>query len=636
MGKRQRGSKARLIQGGISVYAGLISLNASAFVLGELELHSHLGQPLRASIPISVGRDELVGPECFSLGKPSSRGEPGLSYVTQAALRLEEAAGRVSLKISTAGTIQEPYVKLLIQAGCGEGGRVREFTALLDPVEMSVTPPRLESGAKAAAQEQPRPVAKPDWVVRAGDTLQSIVAGFFPRQPRMQGRMAQAIRDGNPELAVVALNDPLPTGFALRVPGLRSLPPLVEESAPAPVKARTARGASQPAAAPVEPAPLRVEAPEGEFRLKLSTSDLDLSLLGKLTEEQRQQLREKQLLLDADDQVANSLSMKNRIKQLETQISELQAALGSTNNRLAMSERLAAAPKSKADMPAADVGGDQAGMFDNISTRAMVGAALILVLLLAAWWRWHRRQAEDRLDSELEHDFPAESMMPYTAVTPTPAVQALAQATIAATEMHAPSPEDEGDEAFHPTSIFDTRAEAVTFTEAESVLDEADLYLAYGWANRAIELLQEYLENHTDDTQLWKKLLEIYSGQGMKQEFEQLALRCQVTMEDSGLWAMVRAMGRELDPENPLYRATAEEREAAPSAEEEGNPARREEIPTLDTPLEFVLDEPVPVLQEEPSPPAREADTLELDPLFPELLDSIAKEASDAKDPGKP
>lgn len=642
MGKRLRGSKARLIQGGISIYAGLISLNASAFVLGELELHSHLGQPLRASIPISVGRDELVGPECFSLGKPSSRGEPGLSYVTQAALMLEEGAGRVSLKISTAGTIQEPYVKLLIQAGCGEGSRVREFTALLDPVEMTVTPPRLETGTKSTAQEPPRPAAKPDWVVRAGDTLQSIVAGFFPRQPRMQGRMAQAIRDGNPELPVAALNDPLPVGFALRVPDLRSLPPLVEESAPAPVKVRKARGASQPAIAPVEPAPvepapLKVEAPEGEFRLKLSTSDLDLSLLGKLTEEQRQQLREKQLLLDADDQVANSLSMKNRIKQLETQISELQAALGNTNSRLAMSERLAAAPKSKADTPAADVGGGQAGMFDNFSPRAMVGAALILALLLAAWWRWHRRQAEDRLDSELEHDFPAESMMPYTPVAPTPAeMPALAQATIAATEMHEPSPEDEGDETFHPTSIFDNPAEAVTFTEAESVLDEADLYLAYGWANRAIELLQEYLENHPDDTQLWKKLLETYSGQGMKQEFEQLALRCQVTMEDGGLWAMVREMGRELDPENPLYQATEEEREAAPGVEEEGKPARREEIPTLDTPLEFVLDEQVPVLPEESSPPARETDTLELDPLFPELLDSVAKEATDTKDPGKP
>lgn len=642
MGKRQGCSKARLIQGGISIYAGLVSLNASAFVLGDLELHSYLGQPLRASIPITVGRDELVGPECFSLGKPSSRGESSLSYITQAALRLEETPGRVSLKISTAASIQEPYVKLLIQAGCGEGSRVREFVALLDPVETSVTPPRVETGRTPAAPEQPRSSVKPEWVVRAGETLRSITAGFFPRQPRMQGRMAQAIRDANPQLPPAALNDPLPEGFPLRVPDLRSLPPLAEAFVPVPVKAPKARSVSQPAVASVEPAPLKVEAPEGEFRLKLSTSDLDLSLLGKLTEEQRQQLREKQLLLDADDQVANTLSMKNRIKQLETQISELQAALGNTNSRLAMSERLAAAPRAKAEAPA-DVEDKKSGMFGGVSLRVMVGMALILALLFAGWWRWHRRQAEKRLDSELEHDFPADSMMPYATVAPASAsapASIMVEAAVAATELHQPGP-DEEDDTFHPTSIFDNPAEAVTFTEAESVLDEADLYLAYGWANRAIELLQEYLENHPDDTQLWKKLLEIYSGQGMKQEFEQLALRCQVTMEDSGLWAMVREMGRELDPKNPLYRATPEEQEAASSTAAENRLDQQADIPTLDTPLEFVLDEQVPKIPpnippDEPSAPAKEAaDTLELDPLFPEFLDSVAKDASGAKDPGK-
>ena len=44
----------------------------------------------------------------------------------------------------------------------------------------------------------------------------------------------------------------------------------------------------------------------------------------------------------------------------------------------------------------------------------------------------------------------------------------------------------EEDFLLNPTSIFEREDESVTFTEAESVLDEADLYLAYGWANRAI------------------------------------------------------------------------------------------------------------------------------------------------------
>lgn len=635
MGERQGSSKARLTGAGICLYACLKSLNASAFVLGELELNSHLGQPLRASIPITAGRDEPLGPECFSLAKPPSRAGPQLSYLTNAVLRLEDVAGRTRLKVSTSSSINEPYVKLVIQAGCGEGSRVREFTALLDPVETSAAPPRIEPGSKSAAkgpEQQTESSTRPGWVVRAGDTLQSLAAGFYPRQPHMQRRMVQALRDANPDLAMAEATSALPEGSPLHVPDLRSLPRSAEESAPAPAKAPKAPGLSQAPAVPAEQPPSGAATTEVGFRLKLSTSDLDLSLLGKLSEEQRQQLREKQLLLDADDQVANTLSMKNRIKQLETQISELRAALGNTNDRLAMSERMAAVPQRKIEASATGVAQGSSGMFDDASLRGMAGAALIVVLMLSVWWRWHRRQAEETLDAELEYDFPPQTISAHTVAAPV--MPEAAVAVDAGTELQETNL-DEEDEAFHPTSIFDPHSEAVTFTEAESVLDEADLYLAYGWANRAIELLQEYLEHHPEDGQLWKKLLETYSAQGMKQEFEQLAMRCQVTMEDGGLLAMVREMGRRLDPDNPLYRMTPEEQETAQLPQEVPGAATQGEIPTLDMPLEFILDEPAPVVANEPPTSGAAADTLELDPLFPELLPDGAEEAPDFKGPDK-
>ena len=239
---------------------------------------------------------------------------------------------------------------------------------------------------------------------------------------------------------------------------------------------------------------------------------------------------------------------------------------------------------------------------------------LILALLLSVWWRWRRRQAEVWLEAELNQEFSPD------AISAMPASLHGEKASAATAPASGNSQEDD---FYHgPTSIFDTGSESVTFTEAESVLDEADLYLAYGWSNRAIELLQAYLEKHPVDVQLWKKLFEIYSAQGMKQEFEQLALRCQATMDDSGLWVLVQKLGRQLDAGNPLYSASPEMASEAPA--DTALPAPP--ISTLDTPLEFVLDDKAPAVKEGQPEAKKETESLELDPLFPDLFETTKKD----------
>ena len=245
---------------------------------------------------------------------------------------------------------------------------------------------------------------------------------------------------------------------------------------------------------------------------------------------------------------------------------------------------------------------------ENTSFRGMAGVGLILALIVSGWWRWRRRQAEARLDAELGQEFAASEMPQYVKA-------AQLQQDEHRSGMGKPSATDlEEDFLVNPTSIFEKEDDSVTFTEAESVLDEADLYLAYGWANRAIESLQEYLGKHPDDVNLWKKLFEIYSSQGMKAEFEQLALRCQSTMDDSGLWVLVQKLGRQLDASNPLYFSSPEESEtSAPEMATEA-PTVQDEVPTLDTPLDFVLDPE----QAKPQEDDKASSHLEFDPLFPE------------------
>lgn len=556
------------------IAAGLIScagpLSSSAMLLGDLTVHSHLGQPLRASIPIRVEPDEALDGRCFSLARPEGQGNDA-SYLTQARFDLAGRGGQFQLMIRTAQAINEPFLRLLVQGDCGQGHLSREFTLLLDPVEYSQAGlPSAGSPVDAGPQIQKEPErialnARPDEAVR------SSAASPYPREKRVR---RGSLRTANPSLRGMPGDAPLPEGGVAQEP------------------------ASRPAA------------PEGGFRLRLSTSGLDLSKVGTMTEAQRQQLREKQLLLDADDQVANTLSMKNRIRQLEEQINSMQKVLEQTSSRMQMSEKLAlpAAPKAaSAPPPAPAIKAPAAGegWLENTSFRSMAGVGLILALLVSGWWRWRRRQAEVQLEAEFEQEFAA-SDMPQRASS----VQPRPEQTPSGAEK--PQTADQDDDFLHASSIFADESTSVTVTETESVLDEADLYLAYGWANRAIESLQNYLEKHPDDVPLWKKLFEIYSSQGMKQEFEQLALRCQATVNDTGLWVLVQKLGRQLDAANPLYLESPEEREQAASGE---GAAEEADLPTLNAPLEFVLDE-----ARASGPEAdKDAGHLGLDPLFSDL-----------------
>ncbi len=65
----------------------------------------------------------------------------------------------------------------------------------------------------------------------------------------------------------------------------------------------------------------------GGYALKLSAPVVDLSRSGAINDRQRAQLRDRLLVLDADDQVAALLALRNSVRQLESRVSELQLKL---------------------------------------------------------------------------------------------------------------------------------------------------------------------------------------------------------------------------------------------------------------------------------------------------------------------
>ena len=83
---------------------------------------------------------------------------------------------------------------------------------------------------------------------------------------------------------------------------------------------------------------------------------------------------------------------------------------------------------------------------------------------------------------------------------------------------------------------------------------EADVYLAYGRDLQAEEILKEALRSNPERLAIRLKLLEVYAKRRDTKGFEQLAV--QLYAETHGIgddWARAQELGRQIDPENPLY-----------------------------------------------------------------------------------
>jgi Tfp pilus assembly protein FimV len=96
----------------ISLHTGPVH----AIGLGEILLHSTIGQRLRAEIPLSIATGETLDANCFSLSPVANSDLP---VITRANLRLAGNNGRRRLLISGSEPITEPAFMISLRAKCG-------------------------------------------------------------------------------------------------------------------------------------------------------------------------------------------------------------------------------------------------------------------------------------------------------------------------------------------------------------------------------------------------------------------------------------------------------------------------------------------------------------------------------------
>lgn len=117
----------RLLRHGL-LCAAFFSGAASAVGLGEINLHSRIGEALRADIPVISG-GESIDAACFSLGPVPNADFP---VITTARMRLIRIGQDYRLIISGSKAIDEPVVVINLRAGCGMDLQ-REYVLLPAP-----------------------------------------------------------------------------------------------------------------------------------------------------------------------------------------------------------------------------------------------------------------------------------------------------------------------------------------------------------------------------------------------------------------------------------------------------------------------------------------------------------------------
>lgn len=319
---------------------------AFAMSLGDIEVRSRLGEPLDARIPVTVVRGEAPLARCFRViaDKPGA-----LPRIAAPNVELRRSRRATFLHLRSQAPLEEPAMALAVALECDGQAAQRDYDVLLDPPQ---------GGLRAAP-----PIATLD--AQAGDTLASVAKTIYPRDAAVRRSYLAALRSANPALATLGDGDSIGPGAAIALPDLRpfagvatgprestAAPARRTEIAAAPAAASIA-SPSPSASAPASSAPAPARAAHDEFRLKLSGPDLDLSRSRAIDDRTRAGLRERLVLLDADDETAALLSLRHRVQQLEARLTEVQLKL--TRETSVAEGRVAAtdvAPAMQAPQPA--------------------------------------------------------------------------------------------------------------------------------------------------------------------------------------------------------------------------------------------------------------------------------------------
>ncbi len=220
----------------VAVGGSLATLPAAAVELGELTVHSRLGDPLRASIAVALGPNEAIDRSCVTVA-PIANGWPGVGPATV-------AVGNGVITLTGRAPMREPMVSTRLVVNCPYSANIsREYMLFIDPptyvaprvAEVTVSPPVAAAVAVAPSPAGAEPVAEARPAPRQPRAVPTdiVIADRYQVQPgdsvseiaqRIEGRTMKlwpavyALVDANPDAFIDGDPNRLKAGSWLDIP----------------------------------------------------------------------------------------------------------------------------------------------------------------------------------------------------------------------------------------------------------------------------------------------------------------------------------------------------------------------------------------------------------------------------------
>ena len=236
----------------------LFSMTANAVQLGGIRGHSHIGEPLDATIAVWLTATDRAQPIRFKV-------TPDIVYRSNARLTalvdglsvsLESAGpGRPYLRVVSDGAIDEPVLPFRLKVYVGDTAVMRNYAIALAPAPAHVAAPtRSIRPARTRA-----PIDTTSYTVESGDTLWAIARRVSASSGANTNALVQEIFELNPHAFVGGNRDRLKLGAALTLPSANPVAmtpavPAADGSTPRP-ETRVAAPAAAPSVDTVEAPP---------------------------------------------------------------------------------------------------------------------------------------------------------------------------------------------------------------------------------------------------------------------------------------------------------------------------------------------------------------------------------------------
>lgn len=492
----QSGLRSGLLAIGLASAALLHSSVAAALGLGEISLHSALGQPFNADIELieagGLSPEEIV----VGLAPPEAFAKAGVErvfFLNDLRFTPVIRGSRSVIHIESHKAVTEPYLNFLVRLVRPNGDQLHEYTVLLDPptspTGLAATRSRTQSPAAGAKNDESRlPVAPPQarqgkhYTVVSGDTLAGIARQVqAPGSKTSSAELIKGVVALNPQVFANGERSQLKVGQSLLLPDNAVEPKIAR--APAAAGSTTSAAASAPATENV-----------GE---QLAATALENQQLNKTLDDLKQQVQ---------TSTVEEADKDKQIIELQTQLAELKA-------QSAKPAPVASAPSAAATTPADSAAATPAAPApvaipsqapvpvaaedDDFPWTTVLAALLVIVLLLALAWSVRRNRIKNQLALE---PVPVEPVV-RSAATVTPVFEVPA-VTPARSASSAPAGQ--------------RLAGAAT-----DALDGASIYIAYGRFAEALAILRDALDKQPERTDVRLRILELLGEQGDVEAYDE-------------------------------------------------------------------------------------------------------------------